>query len=248
MDADKKTTFEQLKNAREIYVLMSDCTKMPFVLCDSDTYDDEVLLFYTEEDAKNEGKKLVDANHSVRILKIANPYFLSFFNSLFPMGVNCLLIGKGTKNEKRMQLNELIRRPESSGKNPNEKMIENPEFLLTAIYLMQNLRGKKKDVPVQELKELEEEMMAHYGKGKYLIALSPDKQIPILKKDDGQVFQPLFTDVQEFLKFQNMNKKIKYTIGTVEAKKVPDMLSKETTGIVVNPMGINMQLNIVRKE
>lgn len=248
MTADKKNTFEKLKGAKEIYVLMSDCTKMPFVLCDSETYDDEVLLFYTEEEAKTEGKKLVDANHPIRILKIVNQYFLSFFSSLFPMGVNCLIIGKGTKEEIRIQLNELIRRPDNSGKSSGEKLIENPEFLLTAIYLMQNLRGKKKDIPVQEIKDLEEEMMAHYGKGKYLIALNPDKQIPVLKKEDGQILQPLFTDVQEFLKFQNMNKKIKYTIGTVEAKKVPDMLSKETTGIVLNPMGINMQLNIVRKE
>ena len=52
MTADKKNTFEKLKGAKEIYVLMSDCTKMPFVLCDSETYDDEVLLFYTEEEAK----------------------------------------------------------------------------------------------------------------------------------------------------------------------------------------------------
>ena len=67
MTADKKNTFEKLKGAKEIYVLMSDCTKMPFVLCDSETYDDEVLLFYTEEEAKTEGKKLVDANHPIRI-------------------------------------------------------------------------------------------------------------------------------------------------------------------------------------
>lgn len=248
MDADKKKTFEKLRKAKEIHVLMSDCTKMPFVLCDSETYDDEVLLFYTEEDAKNEGKKLVNENHPVRILKIVNQYFLSFFSSLFPMGVNCLVIGKGTKDEQRIQLDELVRRPKSSGKAPNETTIENPEFLLTATYLMQNLRGKKKDIPVEELKELEEEMMAHYGKGRYLVAINPDQQLPVLKKKDGQVLQPLFTDIQEFLKFQNVNKEIKYKLGTVEAKKVPDMLSKETTGIVMNPMGINLQLNIVRKK
>ena len=37
---------------------MSLCTKMPYVLCDEETFDDEVLLYYTEEDAQREGKKL----------------------------------------------------------------------------------------------------------------------------------------------------------------------------------------------
>ncbi len=33
---------------------MSLCTKMPYVLCDEETFDDEVLLYYTEEDAQRE--------------------------------------------------------------------------------------------------------------------------------------------------------------------------------------------------
>ena len=49
------------------------------------------------------------------------------------------------------------------------------------------------------------------------------------------------------MKFQNVNKKEKYTVGTVEAANVPKLLSKETTAIVLNPFGINMQLNVTRK-
>ena len=247
MDTEKKAALDKLRKAKELYVLMSDCTRMPYVSCDSETYDDEVFLYYTEEDAKKEAKKLISEKNPVRILKVENRFFLPFYTSLFPMGVNCLKVGRGTKSQTSVQLSELVRRPEPSEKIPKENVVENPELLLTAIYLMQQVRGKGMNVPNPEIRELEEEMMAHYREGKFLVAMNPEKKMPVLKKDDGQVLQPVFTDMQEFMKFQNVNKKEKYPVGTVEAANVPKLLSKETTAIVLNPFGINMQLNVTRK-
>lgn len=247
MDAAKKSVLDMLRNGKEIYVLMSDCTRMPYVSCDSETYDDEVFLYSTEEEAKKEAKKLISDREPVRILKVENRFFLPFYTSLFPMGVNCLKVGKGTEKEIAIQLSELVRRPEPSEKLPKESVVENPELLLTAIYLMQKVRGRQETISDPQTKELEEEMMAHYREGKFLVAMNPEKKMPVLKKEDGQVLQPLFTDMQEFMKFQNVNKKEKYTVGTVEALNVPKLLSKETTAIVLNPFGINMQLNVTRR-
>ena len=52
---EKEQLLSSLRNAEEMYVFMSLCTKMPYVLCDEETFDDEVLLYYTEEDAQREG-------------------------------------------------------------------------------------------------------------------------------------------------------------------------------------------------
>ena len=49
---EKKATLEKLRNAEAVYVIMSNCTRLPYVMCDPDTYDDEILLYYTEEEAK----------------------------------------------------------------------------------------------------------------------------------------------------------------------------------------------------
>ena len=57
---EKEQLLSSLRNAEEMYVFMSLCTKMPYVLCDEETFDDEVLLYYTEEDAQREGKKLIE--------------------------------------------------------------------------------------------------------------------------------------------------------------------------------------------
>ena len=131
---------------------------------------------------------------------------------------------------------------------PGEEPIENPELQITAMYFMQKVRSQKELKLTDETKELQEELMAHYQRGRYITAISEDKKMPILNKDDGQVLMPIFTDVQEFLKFQNENRDMKYTMGVVEAARIPEAMGPEVTGVVVNPFGIDLQLNVSRPQ
>ena len=48
----KQETLQALRNPGEIYAVMSGATRMPFVVCDEETYDDEVFLYYRLEDAQ----------------------------------------------------------------------------------------------------------------------------------------------------------------------------------------------------
>ena len=159
--------------------------------------------------------------------------------------MNCMVIGKGTEEEIAIQLGELVRRPEQK---PGEEPIENPELQITAMYFMQKVRSQKELKLTDETKELQEELMAHYQRGRYITAISEDKKMPILNKDDGQVLMLIFTDVQEFLKFQNENRDMKYTMGVVEAARIPEAMGPEVTGVVVNPFGIDLQLNVSRPQ
>ena len=159
--------------------------------------------------------------------------------------MNCMVIGKGTEEEIAIQLGELVRRPEQK---PGEEPIENPELQITAMYFMQKVRSQKELKLTDETKELQEELMAHYQRGRYITAIREDKKMPILNKDDGQVLMPIFTDVQEFLKFQNENRDMKYTMGVVEAARIPEAMGPEVTGVVVNPFGIDLQLNVSRPQ
>ena len=47
MSVDKNSVLKKLRESDAIYVLMSDCTRMPFVVCDPETYDDEVFVFFS---------------------------------------------------------------------------------------------------------------------------------------------------------------------------------------------------------
>lgn len=44
--AEKQEIMYRLKNAGELYVLLSMCTGEPYVVCDQETYDDEIIVFF----------------------------------------------------------------------------------------------------------------------------------------------------------------------------------------------------------
>ena len=59
----KIETLNKLRTVEAIYVLMSSCTRMPYVVCDPETFDDEILLYLRDEDAKNKAKELTEAHY-----------------------------------------------------------------------------------------------------------------------------------------------------------------------------------------
>ena len=60
----KQETLAALKNPGEIYVIMSGATRLPFVSCDEETFDDEVFLYYRVEDAKDRKSTRLNSSHS----------------------------------------------------------------------------------------------------------------------------------------------------------------------------------------
>ena len=132
-----KQALVNLRNLEEIYVIMSGVTKMPFVLCDEETFDDEVLVYYQEESAKEKAKTLAEDRYHVGIAKIEKNARLGFFTNLYTMGVNALAVNVGTEEEVRVQLEQLVVRKNKEELPEGKKLIENPELHLTAMYLMQ---------------------------------------------------------------------------------------------------------------
>lgn len=242
---EKEQLLSSLRNAEEMYVFMSLCTKMPYVLCDEETFDDEVLLYYTEEDAQREGKKLIEQRIPIQIAKIEKKQLLGFFSSLYPMGVNGLLINKNMESEARLQLGELVIRPNTEDLPDGKVWVENPQLHLTALYFMQEMRRQEKPELTEELKGLQEEILVNYGRGRFIVAVHKENGMPMLKQKNGDAYQPIFTDILEFRKF---NKEDQFKTMAIEAKNVPKMLVNEAKGVVINPYGVNLQIPIVRPE
>lgn len=239
----KKETLEALRHPGELYVIMSAATKMPFVCCDEETYDDQVFLYYTLDDAKNKQKDLEEKNYKTGIAKLEEKVLLGFYTSLYTMGVNCLAVNSGTDTEINIQLPDLVVRKNEGKTEDGRKLLENPELHLTALYFMQELRRMTSPELTTELKELQEELLAHYQKGTFILAMEEDGQIPILKQKDGSMFQPVFTDILELNKFTR-GKKMK--LSAVTAEKIAQSLFPEAKGVVINPLGANVQLRIAR--
>lgn len=248
--AKDQKVLQMVRSQKEMYVIFSECTKMPYVVCDPKTYDDEILIYFNVDECKNKVRQLMNEKIPVKIVKIENRSFLEFYVSLYPMGVNEIVYDLGLPKEIRIQLADLVTR-KNDGKMPNgQERIENSEFQLTALYYMQEARRlpQEKVLESEELRELSEEMMAHFQKGKYFVVSKEGKEMVILKQKDGKVFQPIFTDVQELGKFLSVHRKEKLQTGIVEAGKLIEILVPGAEGVAVNPFGINLQMKIQKKQ
>ena len=177
----KQETLAALRKPGELYVVMSAVTKLPFVKCDEETFDDEIFLYYRVEDAKDKAKELLDQRYLTAVAKLEDRQLLAFYTSLYTMGVNCLAVNHGTDTQISIQLQDLVVRKDPSGLPEGKKVIENPALHLTAIYFMQEMRRQEKPQPTGELKDLQEELLAHYSKASFIIAMQEDKQVPVLK-------------------------------------------------------------------
>ena len=246
---NKTVILSLLKISKEIYCIMSAATKMQYVQCDPETYDDEILVFLKEDEAKEKAAALLKEGNPVHIAKIPLKNLLGFYSSLYVIGVNSIRVKVQYEPEMVIQLHELVTRPTEDKLSNGQKRIENPAFHLTALYFMQIMRSAKAKERQEEAKELSEELAAHFAKGTFVMAVEEDNKIPLLKQKDGNLkdvaFQPIFTDIPEFMKF-NMNRKLKPIV--VEMNKIPEVMAKEAKGVVVNPMGVNLIMQVQKKE
>lgn len=257
LSAELKEAGRILQKAEPLYVIMSGSTRLPYVECDEETYDDEVLFFDNQEAAESVVNDLAKEGYLVQSLMLPVNKRLAFYSSLFSIGVNAIKLNKGAQNQSLLELTQLVTRPvlprfsaeiaKQLKKDKNIKFqVENPEFHLTAVYYIQKMRNKQANKWKEEAKELHEEMMIHYQEGYYISARLEDGGIPLLRKKDGAALQPLFTDLQEFAKFQRANTGMKLQNFIVSERDFLKFMVKDASGIIINPFGISLVLQIKR--
>lgn len=238
----KLEVMTKLRSAKELYMLVSLCTNMPFVQCDPDTYDDVVYVYENVEDIKREGMRFIEEKQPVQITKLENQSLLTFYTNLYTMGVNCIVLNGFMENEYKLQLADLVKKPVQTSQN-GQPWIENPALHLTALYFMQEIRRKNYTAVPPELKDMQDEILAHFANGTFIVLFGEDNKIPILKHPNGDIYQPIFTDLLEVGKFKT-GQPLK--MGAIQASKIVSILAPEAKGVVVNPGGVNLQLPIKR--
>ena len=228
----------------EFFVLISACTREPYVECDEETFDDKVFLYFDGEEAKQAAQTLAGKKIPVTVTRLESKQMLFFFTNLYAMGVNAIEIPDEEKPA-LVQLDEIIKKREKAEMPDGAVWVENPQLHLTALYFMQEMRRQEKPELTEELKGLQEEILVNYGRGRFIVAVHKENGMPMLKQKNGDAYQPIFTDILEFRKF---NKEDQFKTMAIEAKNVPKMLVNEAKGVVINPYGVNLQIPIVRPE
>ena len=78
----KQETLAALRTPGELYVIMSGATRLPFVFCDEETFDDEIFLYYRADDAKEKAKELQGKRYASAVVKLEDKQLLAFYTSL----------------------------------------------------------------------------------------------------------------------------------------------------------------------
>ena len=110
---------------------------------------------------------------------------------------------------------------------------------------MQEFRRDVEMAEKKSLPELEEEVAANVVKSKFLLAVEKkgeeekNVQVPYVKNQNGDVFQPVFTDAEEFRRF---NKEGKFQALLVTFENMENVLIPIAKGIVINPNSFNLIL------
>lgn len=244
MEAGKRALLSGLSQEdTQYFVLMSGCTREPYVQCDPETFDDETMVFLEEDAARAKAKELADARIPVVPTRLQSRQMLSFFTSLFTMGINALRICYQGE-ESSMQLDDIVKRKEKKDMPDGSVWVENPQLHLTALYFAQELRRPMGPDTKDRLMELQEEMSADFKRGSFIFALHKDgKGTPMVKMKNGQKYQPVFTDVMEFVRF---NREKEFRPVVVGADKLLQALDNSAAGVILNCMGVNIPLAVGR--
>jgi len=255
MTVDNTFMIKKLQAMKTLFAVYSPLTKMPYVECDQETFDDQIHLFADLEMAKTFCQENAKDKVPMAIRKLEeDKVILGFYHELYQNGVNAVVYHDEV-NQTRMELETIIQIPDWS--KMKQRPVFNPLIQLTAAYFFQEARRPEqpKDNPERNrrLHELEEEMLVNITRGNLLL---PVIEQPAQEGEDGQkrlgavivknnkdeVFQPIFTDLTELARmYPNAAKEFK--VIAVPFSKLVTQVLKDSKGFVLNPAGFNMILN-----
>ena len=108
MAIDYTLTVKKIHSLEKIYVLFSASTRMPFVECDPEEFDDQIYIFANEELATAAAKAYAEKQMPTGVIPMEKSQYLAFFGSLHLIGVN-MLVFEDEGGVTRMPLDEIAR-------------------------------------------------------------------------------------------------------------------------------------------
>lgn len=245
MAISKEQAVKELQNREMVFVAFSQATKLPFVKCDEETFNDQAWIFSTEEGIKEFGKKLLDDKIILMGMRFNKKDYPRLYGIFYAIGVNTVMWVDG-EDQVEVDLPDIAKQADMSKIEPEKRPLLNPTLQLSGIYFMQEARRPVEQDQHGNLRELEEEFLVNLRKSEYLMTMDVDPEdpkkisIPYLKNKKEEILQPVFTDVMELDKFLK-GKKLR--VVKVPFSKLPDLMIENANAYVINPMGFNLVLN-----
>ena len=237
MGISVEEAIQELRNREEVFVAYSQATKLPYVTCDEETFNDQARIFATEEEIKEYGKQLLEDKILLMGMKYEKKDFPRLYGTLYAIGVNSVIWTDGN-DQIEVEIQRIASQRDMSKIEPAKRPLLNPSLELSGIYFMQELRRPVKQEEHKNIRELEEELIANLRNAEQ--EENGKLHIPYLKNKEDKILQPVFTDVMEFEKF-GRGKNLR--VAKVTMDKLPSLMIPQASAYVVNPLGFNLILN-----
>ena len=251
---DNTLVIKNLQKLEHIFMIFSQYTKMPYVECNPETYDDQIHIFSDQEDVQAFAKEYTEKKILLMAKQFPKTHVAGVLTSMYALGVNAVVFHhNGTVAH--LQLDQIVKRPANMEELLQKKPpVMNPTLMLSAMYFLEELCRPVEHDKVQ-LRELEEEVIANLVRSDYIVAvvhadpnqkLDPTqkdqpKAINFLKDKDGQIFMPVFSDTSEFQKFYR-DKVKEVAMLVMPFRQLSKHLMKDAKGLALNPGGFNLQI------
>lgn len=261
--AETSFLLKKFEKAGVIYALFSQSTRLPYIECDEETFEDCAFLFTDVEAVKEYAKSYADKKILLAGAQLNGKDIKPFLMSLYCYGANAVRYIDGS-NVIKEELANVVESPDLDMMRNAKIPRANPEMQLTAIYFMQELRRpiERTLEDKKHLKELEEEMAVNMMRSNWVVCAdvsdvtedmskeeaSKKMKLPYVKTKNGDVFQPVFSDFTECQKFNQENKGAKLRLMSVKFEDVNKYIIREAKGICFNPKGFNLFLTMEQLE
>ena len=232
MGISKEEAIKELQTREMVYVAYSQATKLPYVKCDEESYNDQAWIFSTEEQIKEFGKQLLEDKILLMGMRYAKKDYPRLYGTFYAIGINSVVWVDG-EDKIEIDLPDIAKQADLSKLEPAQRPLLNPTLQLSGIYFMQELRRPVEKEQHGNIRELEEELIVNLRKSEFLLAMDVDPEnpkkinIPYLKNKKDEILQPVFTDVMELEKF---TKGRKLRIAKVPFNKLPDLMIQQAIG------------------
>ena len=120
MGISEQDAIKELQTRDEIFVAYSQATKLPYVICDQESFNDQVWVFATEEEIKAFGKKKLEDKILLMGMKYEKKDYPRFYGTLYAIGVNSVVWVDG-ENQIEVELTRIARQADFSKLEPSKQ-------------------------------------------------------------------------------------------------------------------------------
>ena len=229
MTVDQVFIIKKLQNLDEMLVAYSAVTRMPFAICDDESFNDQVWIFTDQDKLKTFAEKYKEEKKLILPVKVQKKDASMFYMNLFAMGINEVVFCDGDQ-ENKIELTKIVRMPDVDALPENRKPILNPQLQLSAAYFLQELRKPGVEPDREALKDLEEEMSANLARSTYLMPVDVEKD-----EEGKENVRLLYVQNKKGEEVQNRLIQVRFD-------QLSRYMIKDVQGYVLNPEGINLIL------